>query len=147
MVARTLAPFYPEGPISFTLNSAVFSCDPDPSPAVVMHMFLGVSTDDKGYREYHHSTLLRAVFGLVPDEQHERLQRVLVDKRWPVTGPVLGRLVIWAAETTMGRPTVPSGGWSAGRLRSGDTSTVTCSARAYRLTGCPVVTCSTSPTL
>lgn len=146
MVARTLAPFYPEGPISFTLGSAVFTCDPDPPPAVVAHMVFGLTTDKRGYREYHHPTLLRALFGLVPDDQHNRLRRVLVDKRRPVTGPVLGRVVIWAAETTMGRPTVPSGGWSPGRRQSGATSTATCSATVYRWTGCPVVTCSTSPT-
>lgn len=126
MVDRTLAPFYPAGPISFTLNSAVFGCDPDPSPAVVMHMVLGLSTDDRGYRQYHHSTLLRAVFGMVPEDQHPRLRRALTDKRRPVYWPTLGRLVVWLAETTMGRPTVPCGGWSAARRTSGATCTATC---------------------
>lgn len=122
----TLAPFFPEGPISFALGSGVFSCDPDPPPAVVMNMVLGLSTDDRGYRQYHHSSILRAVFGLVPDDQHERLRRVLSDKRRPVTWPLLGRVVIWAAETTMRRPTVPFGGWSAERHRSGATCMGTC---------------------
>ena len=126
MVARTLAPFYPEGPISFTLGRSVFGVDPDPSPAVVMDMVLALSTDAKGYRQYHHSSILRALFGLVPDDQHNRLRRVLTDKRRPVYWPVLGRLVIWLAETTMGRPTVPCGGWSAARRTSGATCTGTC---------------------
>ncbi len=126
MVDRTLAPFYPEGSISFRLGSGVFGCDPDPSPAVVMDMVLALSTDAKGYRQYHHSAILRALFGLVPDDQHHRLRRVLIDKRRPVYWPVLGRLVIWLAETTMGRPTVPCGGWSAARRTSGATCTATC---------------------
>ncbi len=126
MPIRSLAPFYPDGAITFRLGRSVFGCDPDPPPSVVMDMVLGLSTTAKGYRRYDMETMLRAILALVPEDQHERLRRVMSGKRRPVTAPLLGKVVIWLAETTMGRPTVPSGGWSSGRPRTGTTCAVTC---------------------
>lgn len=123
---RSLAPFYPDPPIRFTLAGTSFTADPDPPPSVVMDMVLSLTTDERGKRSHHMGAILRALHALVPTDDHRRLDRTLTGKARPVTGPVLGRLVIWLAEATTGRPTVPSGGWSAGRWRTGATSTVTC---------------------
>lgn len=122
----SLAPFYPDPPIRFTLAGSSFTADPDPPPPVVMDLVLSLTADERGNHQYHLPATLRALHALVPADDHRRLARVLSGKARPVTGPVLGPLIIWLAESTTGRPTVPSGGWSAGRCRTGAISTATC---------------------
>lgn len=121
----SLAPFISDGPILFTLGRAAFLCQPDPPPPVLLAMVAGVTSTDNGRRSYDMPTLLRVVHSVVPESEHPRLRSVLVDKRRPVTAPLLGKAVIWMAEATMGRPTVPFGGWSAGRRKSGRTCVAT----------------------
>lgn len=132
--------------VSFTLAGEWFAVVDEPPSALLVDLVGALGTDARGNRTYHAAAMRRALLALVPAPDHDRLLRVLGDKRRPVDRPTLGRVLIWLTEAVLARPTPPSTASRSGRRNSGRTCGDACSSPAPPWWATRPATFSTWPT-
>jgi hypothetical protein len=94
-------------PLSAEEWEETFTCLPV-APAGVLDDFVNiVSIDARGNRVYDAPSLLNFLKGVLVDEDVDRLNALVHDKRRVVELATLGEVVMWLSQELLGRPTMP----------------------------------------